>query len=60
MIVRMSKLEIVGPKELLLDVLDVIRDQGIFQPEAQAGSFFGHERRVELRRLILDERATSE
>ncbi len=33
MIVRMSKLEIAGPKELLLDVLEVIREQGAFQPE---------------------------
>ncbi len=60
MIVRMSKLEIVGPKELLLEVLDVIREQGIFQPEAQAASFLGQERRRELRRLIPDERATAE
>lgn len=33
MIVRMSKLEIAGPKELLLDVLEIIREQGTFQPE---------------------------
>jgi V/A-type H+-transporting ATPase subunit I len=37
MIVRMSKLEIAGPKELLLDVLEIIREQGTFQPE-EAGS----------------------
>lgn len=35
MIVRMSKLEIAGPKELLLEVLEVIRDQGTFQPEEE-------------------------
>ncbi len=33
MIVRMSKLEIAGPKELLIDVLEVIRELGTFQPE---------------------------
>jgi V/A-type H+-transporting ATPase subunit I len=33
MIVKMSKLEIAGPKELLLDVLEIIREQGTFQPE---------------------------
>lgn len=60
MIVRMSKLEIVGPKELLLDVLDVIREQGLFQPEAEAGSFVGQEELGNLRRLVLDERATAE
>lgn len=35
MIVRMSKLEIAGPKELLVDVLDVIREQGVFQPDGE-------------------------
>lgn len=34
MIVRMSKLEIAGPKELLLDVLEVIRAMGVLQLEA--------------------------
>jgi V/A-type H+-transporting ATPase subunit I len=38
MIVRMSKLEIAGPRELLLDVLEVIRDQGTFQPEENCGA----------------------
>lgn len=33
MIVRMSKLEIAGPKELLLDVLEVIREMGVLQLE---------------------------
>lgn len=33
MIARMSRLEIAGPRELLLDVLEVIRDLGTFQPD---------------------------
>ena len=44
MIVRMSKLEIAGPRGLLLDVLDTIRELGTFQMEdggtaAQAADF---------------------
>ena len=60
MIVRMSKLEIVGPKELLLDVLDVITEQGTFQPEAEAESFIALERRGDLHGLLLDERTATE
>ena len=60
MIVRMSKLEIAGPKNLLLDVLDVIREQGVFQPEPDAGGFVGRERRGDLHGLILDERTAAE
>lgn len=39
MIVRMSKLEIAGPKGLLLDVLAVIRERGVFQPESDDSGF---------------------
>lgn len=38
MIVRMSKLEIAGPKELLLDVLEIIRELGTFQPEEEGAA----------------------
>lgn len=38
MIVRMSKLEIAAPRELLLEVLNVIREQGTFQPEDSGGA----------------------
>lgn len=38
MIVRMSKLEIAGPKELLLDVLEIIRELGTFQPEEESAA----------------------
>lgn len=38
MIVRMSKLEIAGPRGLLLDVLDTIRELGTFQLEEDGGA----------------------
>lgn len=38
MIVRMSKLEIAGPKEILLDVLEIIRELGTFQPEEEGAA----------------------
>ena len=38
MIVRMSKLEIAGPRELLLAVLETIRAAGTFQPEGESRS----------------------
>lgn len=33
MIIKMAKVEIVGPKQNLLEVLDVLRSKGIFHPE---------------------------
>lgn len=60
MIVRMSKLEIAGPKELLLDVLAVIREQGAFQPEPDTSGFVVPERRGYVHALILDERTEAE
>jgi V/A-type H+-transporting ATPase subunit I len=60
MIVRMSKVEIAGPKELLLDVLDLVREQGVFQPEAECAHFVGRERRSALHGLIMDQRTAAE
>lgn len=60
MIVRMSKLEIAGPKELLLDALDVIRGQAVFQPESDATGFVRAGRRSQIRSLVLDERTAAE
>jgi len=60
MIVRMSKLEIAGPKELLLDVLEVIREQGAFQPEVETNGFVQPERRGDVHALILDEQTEAE
>ena len=60
MIVRMSKLEIAGPKELLLDVLDFLRELELFQPEPDDAGFMSQERRTGLRSLALDERTVVE
>ncbi len=35
MIIRMSKIEIIGPKEKLLETLDLIHNRGVFQPDPQ-------------------------
>jgi len=35
MIIRMAKVEIVGPKQDLLNTLDLLHDRGIFQPDPQ-------------------------
>jgi len=37
MIVRMAKVEIVGPKEALLEVLGLVRERGVFQVEPGEG-----------------------
>ena len=60
MIVRMSKVEIAGPKELLLDVLEIIREQGVLQPEMDLATFGGQAATGDLRSLILDERTAGE
>lgn len=60
MIVRMSKLEIAGPKDLLLDVLDAIRDEGVFQPEPDAAGFVDQTAAGSISGLILDERTAAE
>ena len=60
MIVRMSKLEIAGPKELLLDVLAFLRELGLFQPEPDDHGFMSEEQRTGLRSMALDERTATE
>ena len=35
MIIRMAKVEIVGPKQDLLNTLDLLHNRGIFQPDPQ-------------------------
>jgi len=59
MIVRMSKLEIAGPKELLLDVLEFIREQGTFQPE-EAGTVTDGGQQALLHAQVPDDRAVAE
>src|SRR6266545_1511275 len=60
MIVRMSKVEIIGPKELLIEVLTLIRGMAAFQVESDMRGFGnkGYER--ELRPLLLSKEARSE
>lgn len=60
MIIRMSKIEIVGPKERLLEVLARLRELGSFQiePDILALAETGDEDRI--RSLLLDEKALSE
>lgn len=60
MIVRMSKLEIAGPRELLLEVLDVIRELGIFQPESEANCSVLRERHTAFHSFALDERIAAQ
>jgi len=60
MIVRMSKLEIAGPKELLLEVLDVMAELGTFQPEEEAAGFVDREQLENIPEILLDERTASE
>ena len=60
MIVRMSKVEIVGPKQLLQDVLDLVSSLGIFQIEPSKIGFVekGHEE--ELNSFSVDEKTLFE
>ncbi|HEX9080193.1 MAG TPA: hypothetical protein VF795_11420 [Desulfuromonadaceae bacterium] len=60
MIVRMSKLEITGPKELLLPVLDIVREEGAFQPEADPSGFVTARHRQDIRALVPDQRMVAE
>lgn len=60
MIVRMAKVEIVGPKELLMDVLDLVRELGIFQIEPEIRGFVAEEEGARIRSLALDEKIVTE
>jgi V/A-type H+/Na+-transporting ATPase subunit I len=60
MIVTMSKVEIVGPKDLLRDVLAFLRDRRIFQVDPEAIRYVPPEDEKDLRSFSLDERTTVE
>lgn len=60
MIVRMAKVEIFGPKELLMDLLGLVRELGIFQVEPELRGFVPEGEGVRLRSLALDERMVAE
>lgn len=60
MIIKMAKIEIVGPKDLLLDTLELLRGKGVFHPEADAHGFVRPEDEAWVKELLLDESAIGE
>jgi V/A-type H+-transporting ATPase subunit I len=60
MIVRMSKIEIVGPKHLLQDVLNLVSSLGIFQIEPSSAGFIEKEQEEDFRSFALDEKTLFE
>ncbi len=60
MIVRMSKIRMVGPKALLQSVLSLLRESGIFQIEPSAIGFLEKGGEEYVRSFLLDEKALSE
>lgn len=60
MIVRMSKVEIVGPKGMLRDVLSFLQESGIFQIESEVVGFIDKEDEAYIRSFLLDEEELSE
>lgn len=60
MIVRMSKVEIAGPKDLLQKVILLLRELGIFQVEPETVGFIEKEEVVNVRSFSLDERTAME
>jgi len=60
MIVRMSKIEIVGAKNLLQDVLSKLRELGVFQVEPATVGFVEEGHEDDIRTYTLDEKALLE
>lgn len=60
MIVRMSKIEIVGPKDILQEALALLRDLGIFQIEPASVAIIGKEGYEHVRSFALDEKTALE
>ncbi len=60
MIVRMSKVEIVGAKDLLQEALSLLRDLGIFQIEPAAVGFIEEGREDDIRSFMPDEKSMFE
>lgn len=60
MIVRMSKVEIAGPKGLLQDVLSMLQESGIFQIEPTTRGFVENVEERYIRPFLPDERSLSE
>jgi V/A-type H+-transporting ATPase subunit I len=60
MIVAMSKVEIIGPMELLLPVLDQVRSLGVFQVEQEMRGFVDKEEEKEFLPVRLDKKTLTE
>jgi len=60
MIVRMSKVEIIGPKQFLQDVLTLVSSLGIFQVEPSKIGFVEKGQEEELKSFSLDEKTLFE
>jgi V/A-type H+-transporting ATPase subunit I len=60
MIIKMSKVEIVGPREHLLAALELLRGKGVFHPEADRRGFVSGEEEKKIRDLLLDETSVGE
>jgi V/A-type H+-transporting ATPase subunit I len=60
MIVRMSKVEIVGAKDLLQETLGLLRELGIFQIEPAAVGFIEEGREEDIRSFMPDEKSMFE
>ncbi len=55
MIIRMAKVEIVGPKQDLIDTLDLLHNRGIFQPDPRLIERVELAEEDRLQTLVLDE-----
>ncbi|HLO25904.1 MAG TPA: ATPase, partial [Geobacteraceae bacterium] len=60
MIARMVKVEIIGPNERLMEVLDLLRDLGVFQIEQDITCFVTAGEEEKVRSLNLDEKTVAE
>lgn len=60
MIIKMSKVEIVGPREHLLAALELLRGKGVFHPEADRLGFVSATEEKNIRELLLDKDAVGE
>ena len=60
MIVGMSKVEIIGPKELLLPVLELLKQLGVFQVEPDIRGFVAEGKEADVRSLLLDEKSLAQ
>ncbi len=60
MIVGMSKVEIVGPRGLLQNVLSLLREMGVFQIEPEPAGFLEEEREEDIRSFSPDEKVVLE